>query len=112
MSRVVGLLVAFLFVAVVPASFAADKTKDAKGTVKSVAADSIVVTDAAGKDWTFAVDAKTKLIAAGGSHKTAETKSMGKSPSVADVVKEGGKVSVKYHELEGGKMHAAEVRVL
>ena len=112
MNRVVGLLAALLLVGFVSTSSASDKTKNAKGTVKTVAADSVVVTDAAGKDWTFAVDTKTKLIASGGSHKTAETKSMGKSPAITDLVKEGTKVTVKYHELEGGKMHAAEVRVL
>ena len=112
MRRLVGFLVALVLVAAVPSAFASDKTKDAKGTVKTVAADSLTVTDAAGKDWTFAVDTKTKLVATGGTHKTAETKAMGKSPSITDLVKEGGKVSVKYHEMEGGKMHAAEVRVL
>jgi len=112
MKRVVGFLTALLLVGFVATSYASDKTKDAKGTVKTVAADSITVTDAAGKDWTFAVDTKTKLIASGGSHKTAETKALGKSPSITDLVKEGGKVAVKYHELEGGKMHAAQVRVL
>ena len=112
MTRVTGFLVALLLVGFVSTSYASDKTKSAKGTVKTVAADSITVTDAAGKDWTFAVDAKSKLIAAGGSHKTAEIKGQGKSLTIADLVKEGGKVSVKYHQLEGGKMHAAEVRVL
>jgi len=112
MGRVVGFFVALLLLGVVPVASASDKTKDAKGTVKTVAADSVTVTDAAGKDWTFAVDTKTKLIASGGSHKTAETKSMGKSPSITDLVKEGAKVAVKYHELEGGKFHAAQVRVL
>ena len=112
MRRLVGFLTALLLVGFVSTSYASDKTKDAKGTVKTVAADSITVTDAAGKDWTFAVDTKTKLIATGGTHKTAETKSMGKSPSITDLVKVDGKVAIKYHELEGGKMHAAEVRVL
>ena len=42
--------------------------------MKTVAVDSLTVTDAAGKDWTFAVDTKTKLVASGGSHKTAETR--------------------------------------
>ena len=77
MTRVTGFLVALLLVGFVSTSFASDKTKSAKGTVKTVAADSIIVTDAAGKDWTFAIDAKSKLIAAGGSHKTAEIKSHG-----------------------------------
>lgn len=112
MRRLVGILVALALVGAVPAAYASDKTKTAKGTVKTVAADSITVTDAAGKEWTFDVDTKTKVIAAGGSHKTAETKSMGKSPLIVDVVKVDGKVTIKYHEMEGGKMHAAEVRVL
>lgn len=112
MRRLVVVLVGLVLLGSAPSAFASDKTKDAKGTVKTVAADSITVTDAAGKDWTFAVDTKTKLIAAGGSHKTAESRSLGKSPLITDLVKTGGKVTVKYHELDGGKMHAAEVRVL
>jgi hypothetical protein len=112
MRRIVVLIAALVLVGFVSPSFASDKTLDAKGTVKTVAADSVTVTDAAGKDWTFAVDAKTKLIAAGGSHKTAETKAAGKSPAIGDVVKAGAKVAVKYHDMGNGKMHAAEVRVL
>ena len=112
MRRLVGIFVALALVAVVPSAYASDTTKTAKGTVKTVAADSLTVTDAAGKDWTFDIDAKTKVVAAGGTHKTAETKSMGKSPQIVDVVKADSKVTVKYHEMEGGKMHAAEVRVL
>jgi len=101
---VIGLLVS-------PA-FAADSTKTAKGKVKSVAADSLTVTDSAGKDWTFAVDSKTKVIASGGSHKTAATKAAGKTPEITDVVKADANVVVKYHEMDGGKMHAASVRVM
>jgi hypothetical protein len=93
-------------------AYAADSTKTAKGKVKAVAADSLTVTDSAGKDWAFAVDNKTKVVASGGSHKTAETKAAGKTPEITDVVKEGASVVVKYHELEGGKMHAASVRVM
>ena len=77
MSRVVGLLRRAAARRIRFYLSASDKTKTAKGTVKTVAADSLTVTDAAGKDWTFAVDAKTKLIASGGSHKTAETKAHG-----------------------------------
>ena len=110
MKRLVAGLVALCFAVAVP-SFAADTTKTAKGTVKTVAADSVTVTDDAGKDWTFAVDTKTKLIASGGAHKTADTKAMGKTPQITDLVKAGSKVTVKYHELEGGKMHAASVRL-
>ncbi|HEY7120796.1 MAG TPA: hypothetical protein VH475_29700 [Tepidisphaeraceae bacterium] len=88
----------------------AGKTMSASGTVKSVAADSIVVTDKDGKDWTFAVDSHTKVIAKGASHMSAEKKASGEPVTIADAVKEGEKVSVKYHDMEG-KMHAASVRV-
>lgn len=90
---------------------AADTTMTAKGTVKTVAADSLTITDSAKKDWTFKVDGQTKVVASGGSHKTADTKAMGKTPEITDIVKTGGKVTVKYHDLGGGAMHAAEVRV-
>ena len=90
---------------------AADKTMTAKGTVKSVAADSLTITDSANKDWTFKVDSQTKVVASGGSHKTADTKAMGKTPEITDIVKAGNKVTVKYHDLGGGAMHAANVRV-
>jgi len=33
------------------------------------------------------------------------------TPEITDIVKTGGKVTVKYHDLGGGAMHAAEVRV-
>ena len=110
MTRILAPLLVLGLVLVSP-TFAAD-TKTAKGTVKTVVADSLTVTDSAGKDWTFAVDTKTKVIASGGSHKTAETKAAGKTPEITDVVKTGASVTVKYHELDGGKMHAASVRVM
>ncbi len=86
------------------------KTMTANGTVKSVAADSIVVTDKDGKDWTFAVDEHTKVIAKGASHMSAEKKAAGEPVTIVDAVKEGAKVNVKYHDMDG-KMHAASVRV-
>ncbi len=112
MSRVVGFFVALMLVGVVPVVVRLGQDQDAKGTVKTVAADSVTVTDAAGKDWTFAVDAKTKLIAAVAHTRPPRPRPMGKSPAITDLVKEDGKVSIKYHEMEGGKLHAAEVRVL
>jgi ABC-type Fe3+-hydroxamate transport system substrate-binding protein len=111
MTRMFASLLVLGLVLVSPA-FAADSTKSAKGTVKSVAADTLTVTDSAGKDWTFAVDTKTKVVASGGSHKTADSKAMGKTPEITDVVKTGASVVIKYHELDGGKMHAASVRVM
>ncbi len=98
-------------VAVKPAS-AADTTKTAKGIVKSVAADSLTITDKDNKDWTFTIGTKTKVIATGGSHKTAATRAMGKVPMITDEVKTGAKVQVKYWDGSGGTMEAAEVKVL
>ena len=94
-------------VAVRPAS-AADMAKTAKGTVKSVAADSLTITDKDGKDMTFNVGTKTKVVMRGGSHKSAEMKAMGKVPQITDSVKVGDKVSVKYWMSEE-KMQAGEV---
>jgi uncharacterized ParB-like nuclease family protein len=88
-------------------------TMSATGTVKTVAVagDSIVVTDKDGKDWTFAVDNDTKLFAKGGSHMTEAKKASGEKMTLADVVKTGDKVSVKYHDM-GETKHAASVRVI
>jgi len=86
-------------------------TMTAVGTVKSVAADSIVVTDKDGKDWTFMVDKATKVFAKGGSHMTAEKKANNEPVTIADAVKVGEKVNIKYHDM-GDKKHAATVRVI
>ena len=74
--------------------------KNASGTVKSAAADSIVVTGKdKGKetDWTFSVDPKTKI------------KKGGKDATAADV-KAGDSVSVRYMDHDG-KMVAQSVTV-
>ena len=74
--------------------------KNAKGTVKSATADSIVVAGKAkGKDteWTFAVDPKTKI------------KKGGKDVMAGDL-KAGDSVDVKYSEM-GGKATAEMVTV-
>lgn len=90
---------------------AAGKTMTAIGTVKTVAADSIVVTDKDGKDWTFVVDKTTKAFAKGGSHLSDEKKASGEVMAITDSVKVGDKVNIKYHEM-GDKKHAASVRVI
>jgi len=74
--------------------------KNAKGTVKSASADSLVVAGKSkGKDeeWTFGVDSKTSI------------KKGGKSITPADV-KAGDSVQVKYTE-DAGKMTAQTVTV-
>jgi hypothetical protein len=95
-----------------PAAKPAGATKTAVGTVKSVAADSVTVTDKDGKDWTFAIDAKTQVQAKGAGTKTAQAKAAGKAGiSITEAVKSGDRVTVKFHDM-GGTMHAASVRVM
>ena len=75
-------------------------TKMASGAVKSAAADSVVVSGkekGKDKEWTFAVDATTKV------------KKAGKDVPVAEL-KEGDKVHVRYTET-GGKATATAVTV-
>jgi len=79
----------------------------ATGTVKSVAADSVTVTAAGGKDMTFAVDSKTRIEGTGLSHKS---QGSGGKLSVTDAVGTGDSVAVTYHDM-GGTMHAADIRV-
>lgn len=70
------------------------KAHSASGTVKTAAADNIVVAGKArGKDteWTFAVDPKTKI------------RKSGKDITAADLAP-GDAVSVRYHEDAGKKM--------
>ena len=85
-------------------------TKDASGTVKSVAATSITITDDAKKDWTFIVDKDTTVTAKGASHKMREAEGAGKSTQITDFVMEKQSVGVKYEEKDG-KLYAKEVRV-
>jgi hypothetical protein len=115
MKGMFAFVAAALLLSGVPA-YAQDAAADAKamtaiGTVKTVAADSIVVTDKDGKDWTFVVDKTTKAYAKGGSHMADEKKASGETMLITDSVKVGDKVNIKYHEM-GEKKHAASVRVL
>jgi len=86
-----------------PAAMPADKkpaAHNASGTVKTAAADSIVVASKTkGKDseWTFSVDPKTKI------------RKAGKDISAADLAA-GDNVSVRYHE-DAGKNVADAVTV-
>jgi hypothetical protein len=85
-------------------------TKDASGSVKSVAAASITITDDAKKDWTFIVDKETSVTAKGASHKMREAEGAGKATQITDFVMEKQSVDVKYTEKDG-KLYAKEVRV-
>jgi hypothetical protein len=101
---VLALSVAAQPIAVHAAGQAAAKAMTASGTVKSVSANTLVVTSS-GKDMSFTLDSSTKITGKGLS-----TKSKGKPMAAADAVHEGDMVSVSYHDV-GGAMHAASVRI-
>jgi hypothetical protein len=105
MVRRMLLCLAFVFVAQLAV---AGDTKD--GTVKSVAGSSFVVTDSAGKDWSFDVDKDTKVLVRGGSHKMDAIKADGKPAQLSEFLAAKNEVHVQYSEKDG-KMLAKEVRV-
>ena len=107
MKRLIAMLGCAVLLAAVPPAAMAQGTKTVKGSVTTVGADSITV-KVGGKDMTFAVDAKTHVVAPGGSTKTREAKAEGKAgPMLTEVVKTGQAVEVSYHE-KG--MHAATIQ--
>ena len=88
------------------ASTSADAEKIVSGKVKSVSGSTLMITDNV-KDWTFAVDPNTRLVARGGS---TATKAAGGRIPITDLVANGDTVSVSYRSA-GGAMNATEVRV-
>jgi len=109
MKRLIAMLGCAVLLAAAPPAAMAQGTKTVKGSVTAVGADSITV-KVGGKDMTFAVDAKTHVVAPGGSTKTREAKAEGKAgPMLTDVVKTGQAVEVSYHE-KG--MHAATIKAI
>jgi hypothetical protein len=105
--RIAGAALAVLFVAGLAA---AGDTKEAKGTVKAVAMNSITITDSAAKDWTFAVDKETMVVASGASHKMDRLKADGKPVTIEEFVAVKKNVIVSYVEKDG-KATAKEVHV-
>jgi hypothetical protein len=101
-------LVALAVLCVAGLVAAADKT--ASGTVKTIAADAITVTDSAAKDWTFVVDKETMVHAAGATHKMDKLKADGKPTVITEFVAVKKNVVVKYAEKDG-KMMAKEIDV-
>ena len=94
-----------------PTGLRAQDTKTATGTVTAVGADSVTV-KVMDKDMTFNVDAKTDVIASGAGHKSKAAQEKGMAgPKLADVLKPGQPVEVKYHDM-GGTFHAASIRAV
>lgn len=101
-------LAAFTLVGFISVSLAAQDTKNARGTVTAMAADTITV-KAGEREMKFAVDAKTVVTAEGAGTASREAAASGKSLKLADIVKVGDAVEVSYHET-GATMHAARIR--
>jgi hypothetical protein len=107
MKRLIAMLGCAVLVTAAPALA---QTKTVKGSVSAMTGNSITVKAADGKDMTFAIDAKTTVIAKGGGTKAREAQAAGKAgTTLADNVKTGEAVEVVYHEKE---MHADTVRAI
>lgn len=88
-----------------PAAKKPGKTLSASGKVTAVAADSVSIMKGT-ETMKFTVDAATKVSAKG-----AGTKAKAGPVTVTDLVHEGDMVTVSYHDMGGGMLHAAQVRV-
>ena len=89
-------------------ALAQSASKTARGTVTAMSADSVTV-KVATVDMTFTVDSKTNVIAAGGSTKERAAQAAGApGPKLADVIKVGQPVSVRY-TATGTTNHASSI---
>ena len=92
---------------------AKEKTMTAVGDVKTVTADKLAINDGAGKDWTFVIDTKTKVLLKNEIIDVPPTTDVNKHThprwEITDV-KEGQRVQVKYRTVNGNNL-ATEVRV-
>ncbi len=94
---------------VLPLSNASAAEKWARGKVSAIGTDSLTV-DVKGQPMTFTVDKTTEVVKSGAGTKARETMAKtGQGPTLADVLKVGDNVEVRYTEADG-KMHATMVR--
>ncbi len=110
-TRVTTSLAALALLAWLTPQALAQDTKSARGTISAIAANSITV-KSAGKDMVFTVDAATDVVVRGGTTASRAAASAGKpGPKLAELVKVGDGVDVRYRE-KGGTMLATELRVI
>ena len=91
-----------------PLPVAAQQEKTARGTVTSVAGNTLSV-KAGTSEMKFAVDAKTIVTAEGGGTANRAAAEKGTGPKLSELVKVGEAVEVSYHET-GATLHAVRVR--
>jgi Domain of unknown function (DUF5666) len=91
------------------ASEATAQEKTARGTVTAMSGNSMTV-KAGTQELKFTVDAKTTVVATGGSTASRTAEAAGKGgPSLSELIKVGEAVEVNYTEA-GGALHATRVR--
>lgn len=114
MKRIAALTIALLVVIVaVAAAQGASQSKkmiNVRGVVKTVSGSTLVIT-VKNKDMTFDVDSSTRIIGRGLGTKSEAARSAGKPLVITDAVHVKDNVQVGYHDMGGGKLHAATVRV-
>ena len=106
---------AMLMSAGITRAAAKEKTMTAVGDVKTVTADRLAINDGPGKDWTFVIDSKTKVLA-NPKYEVIDV------PPTTDVnkhtppkwemkdIKEGQRVQVKYRAVNGKNL-ATQVQI-
>ena len=110
MTRILA-LTAVVLLTVAATSRAADTTKTVSGKVTAVSGDSLSIMSGS-QAMTFAVDAKTKVLGKGLGTMANEKKTKGEPFTITDGVANDDLVKVMYHDMGGGKLHAAEVHVV
>jgi hypothetical protein len=106
-------LVAMLVSAGITRAAAKEKTITAVGDVKTVQADSLAINDGPGKDWTFVIDSKTKVIPKNEPIDVPPTTNLNKvTPQKWEItdIKEGQRVQVKYRAVNGKNL-ATQVQI-
>jgi hypothetical protein len=106
----VAIVLSALVLAGFPAgASAAPKTKLlSNATVKTVAAASLTVTSADGKDMTFSVDAKSRVVGKGIGTK-GDQKGKGGKAAITDLLNAGDRVNVVYQD--DAAMHANSIEL-
>ena len=109
MQRIVFAATVLAFVTWFSPPAGAQETKTARGTVTALAGGTLTVRVGT-NEMKFNVDAKTAIIAEGGGTAARAAQAKGAAgPTLAEVIKVGQAVEVRYHDT-GGTLHAAEVR--
>ncbi len=104
-----GLVLTLCLVAA-PVFAQSNKLLHGAGRVTAVSGDSFTIQSGSATQ-VFAVDAQTKIEGKGVGTKTRELKAAQKTVALTDLLGEADSVIVDYHDMGGGKLHAAKVRI-